>query len=49
MPVSDTTELIRNVDMVEDYSQRLGIDKKIDELKKNIQKAIDSAKNWFGK
>ena len=38
MPVSDTTELIRNIDMVEDYMDRTG-----------LTDMIEKAKDWFTK
>lgn len=40
MPVSDSTEFIRNADMVEDYVQRTGWADK-------IQEVIDSATKWM--
>lgn len=40
VPVSDTMEFIRNVNMVEDYMERYGIVDK-------IQKMIAKAKEWF--
>jgi len=42
MPVSDTTEFIRNVNMVEDYMQKYGVTEKIEEM-------INKAKEWFNK
>ncbi len=42
MPVSDTTEFIRNVDMVEDYLQKYGVIEKIQEM-------INKAKEWFNR
>ena len=47
MPVSDTTELIRNVNMVEDYLEQLGVMEKIDDLKAKISDAIGKAKEWM--
>lgn len=49
MPVSDTAEFIRNVDMAEDYMEKYGITKKIEEVKEKLKGAIDSAKDWFKK
>lgn len=40
MPVSDSTELIRNIDMIWDYMERYGVAEK-------IQKMVDTAKGWF--
>lgn len=40
LPVSDTTEFMRNVNMVEDYMERYGI---VDEIKKMVSKV----KEWF--
>lgn len=42
VPVSDSTEFIRNVDMVEDYMQRTGVTD-------TIEKYINKAKEWFNK
>ena len=42
VPVSDTTEFIRNVDMVEDYLQRFNVPTKLEEL-------IAKVKEWTGK
>lgn len=42
MPVSDTTEFIRNVNMIEDYMQKYGVTEKIEEM-------IKKAKEWFNK
>lgn len=42
MPVSDTTEFIRNVNMIEDYMQKYGVTEKIEEM-------INKAKEWFNK
>ena len=44
MPVSDTSEFIRNVDMVEDYLER---SEAFQKFKETVTKAIDSAKKWF--
>lgn len=40
VPVGDTTEFIRNVNMVEDYMERYGITEKITEM-------IEKAKEWL--
>ena len=42
MPVSDSVEMIRNIDMVWDYMERTG-------AAEEIQKAIDEAKSWFNR
>lgn len=47
MPVSDTTELIRNVDMVEDYLEQLGVMEKVDEFTAKITEAVTKAKEWM--
>lgn len=41
MPVSDTTEFMRNINMVEDYMQKFGVTAKIEEM-------IAKAKEWIG-
>lgn len=47
MPVSDTAEFIRNVDMVEDYMEKYGIAEKIDNAKQKLNEALEKAKEWF--
>ena len=47
LPVSDVPEMIRTVDMVEDYMEQLGIDKAIDEFKNKISETIGKAKEWM--
>ncbi len=47
MPVSDTVEFIRNVDMVEDYMQKTGVSEEIDKIKAKLDEAIQKAKEWF--
>ena len=42
MPVSDTTELIRNIDLIWDYMERFGAAQKIEEM-------VTAAKDWFNK
>lgn len=42
MPVSDSTELIRNIDMIWDYMERYGVAEKIDEM-------VTAAKEWFNR
>lgn len=42
VPVSDSPEFIKNIDLVEDYLQRLGITEKIDKVKEDISKKIKS-------
>lgn len=42
MPVSDSTELIRNIDMIWDYMERYGVAEKIDEM-------VSAAKEWFNR
>lgn len=44
MPVSDTTEFIRNVDMVDDYLERYGIKAAIEE---KITTMVDAVKKWM--
>ncbi len=47
MPVSDTTEFIRNIDLVEDYMERTGVDKKIEEVKEKLTTAMKKVEDWF--
>lgn len=47
MPVSDSTELIRNVDMVEDYLEQLGVMEKVDTFTQKITEAVTKAKEWM--
>ena len=46
MPVSDTTELIRNVNMVEDYLEQFGITERFEEFKTKLSNAISSVGDW---
>lgn len=45
-PVTDTVELIRNVNMIEDYMEQIGLDKKIDALMEKIKTATDALTKW---
>lgn len=47
MPVSDTTELIRNVNMVEDYLEQFGVMEAIDDFKAKITEVVSKAKDWM--
>ena len=49
VPVSDTTELIRNIDMIEDYMEKFGVKDKIDEGKAKVTEMVEKAKEWFSK
>ena len=49
MPVSSTTEFIRNVDMAEDYLQQCGIAQKLEEGQQKIIEAITKVREWLGK
>lgn len=53
IPVSDTPEFIRNVDMVEDYMQKTGVSEKIEnatnDAKSKLSEALGKAKEWFDK
>ena len=42
MPVSDSTELIRNIDMIWDYMEKYGVAEKIEEM-------VTAAKEWFNR
>ena len=46
MPVTDTVELIRNINMIEDYMQRIGVDKDIAALKEKISEAVGALGKW---
>ena len=48
MPVSDSTELIRNIDMIWDYMERFGVAEKIAEAKAKLSEALDKVNDWFG-
>lgn len=41
MPVADSAEFIRNIDMVEDYMEKFGVKEKITEMANKV-------KEWFG-
>lgn len=47
IPVSDTTEMIRNVDMVWDYMERTGLDKPVTEFGDKLRTALNKANEWF--
>ena len=49
MPVSDAPDFIRNVDIVEDYIQKMGVDKKIEEVTQKIDEMMDKINEWFEK
>ncbi len=52
-PVSDTTELIRNIDMIEDYMEKTGVKDKLEDTKNNAKNGLtnmmETAKGWFKK
>ena len=52
-PVSDTTELIRNIDMIEDYMEKTGVKDKLEETKTKAKNSLtnmmNTAKGWFKK
>lgn len=52
-PVSDTTELIRNIDMIEDYMEKTGVKDKLEETKNKAKDGLSSmmetVKGWFKK
>lgn len=45
-PVTDTVELIRNVNMIEDYMEQLGVKEEIQKLKDKISEAVGALKKW---
>ena len=47
VPVSDTGEFMRNIDMAVDYMQQYGVDKKIEELKSKINSGLEKVKELF--
>lgn len=47
MPVSDTSEMIRNVDMIEDYLEQLGVIDKLQELKDKIGEVVSKLTGWM--
>jgi len=49
MPVADSVEFIRTIDMVHDYMQRYGIVDAIDDFKEKIKNAFTKAKDFFKK
>ena len=48
VPVSDTTEMIRNVDMIWDYMERTGIADKVSSVSAKLQEALSKVNQWFG-
>ena len=47
VPVSDTAEFIRNIDMAEDYMEKFGIMDKIDDIKDKLGELFGKVKAWF--
>ena len=47
VPVSDSPEFIRNINMIEDYMEKSGLMDQIDELKNKFGKTMDKVKSWF--
>ncbi len=47
IPVSDSVEMIRNIDMIWDYMERLGADKKFEEIKAKLEEAFNKVNDWF--
>ena len=47
MPVSDSVELIRNIDMVWDFMERFGIAEQVEEAKSKLEAALDKVNGWF--
>ena len=46
-PVADSAEFIRNVDMVEDFLERTGVQKSIDDAKNKLKQAVEKVNGWF--
>ena len=49
MPVSDSVELVRNIDMIWDFMERFGVAEKINEAKAKLESALDKVNDWFDK
>lgn len=47
MPVSDSVELIRNIDMVWDFMERTGVAEKVENVKDKLENALDKVNDWF--
>lgn len=47
MPVTDSVELIRNIDMVWDYMERLGLDEKVNGIRGKIDEVMGNVDKWF--
>lgn len=47
VPVSDSVEMIRNIDMVWDYMERTGAAEKITAVKEKLTNALDKVNEWF--
>ena len=48
LPVTDVPEMIRTVDMVEDYLEQLGVTEAVGELTEKLSQALGKAKDWMG-
>ena len=49
VPVSDTSEFLRNVNMVEDYLEKFGIKEKIDDAREKLIGVINKIDEWKDK
>lgn len=47
VPVSDSPEFIRNINMIEDYMEKSGLMDQVDELKNKFGQTMDKVKSWF--
>lgn len=48
VPVSDTTEMIRNVDMIWDYMERTGLAEKVSAVGGKLEEVLGKVNQWFG-
>ena len=48
IPVTDSTEFIRNVDMAVDYLEKYGVMDKIQKAIDKMQSAMDKVEEFFG-
>ena len=47
IPVSDSVEMVRNIDMIWDYMERLGIAEEVNKFKDKLTEAMNKVNEWF--
>lgn len=47
VPVSDSVEMIRNIDMIWDYMERFGVAEEVEKAKAKLEEALGKVNKWF--